>query len=234
MRRREFIKVIGCTAAVRPVIAMAQQPALPIVAFVGGGTADSATNYSAAFRKGLSESGYVEGKNVTIEYHWLEGQSGGLPSLMADLVRRRVTVIFTANNVGTLAAKAATSDIPLVFVFGLDPVLMGLVLSINRPGGNATGVSFQVSALEPKRFELMLNLLPQVSLVVCWSIQTIQMPKTMRGICRRQRPHLGRNCSFLRPEAARTLIRRSQRSFSSTEGHYLLPPMFRHSAPSAC
>jgi putative ABC transport system substrate-binding protein len=144
---------------------MAQQPALPTVAFVAGGTADSAANYAAAFRKGLGESGYVEGKNVTIEYHWLGGQSGGLPGLMADLVRRRVTVIFTANNVGTLAAKAATSDIPLVFVFGLDPVLMGLVSSINRPGGNATGVSFQVSALEPKRFELVRNLLPQVSLL---------------------------------------------------------------------
>ena len=165
MRRREFIKVIGGTATVWPAIAMAQQPALPIVAFVGGGTADSAAKYSAAFRKGLSESGYVEGKNVTVEYHWLEGQSSGLPGLMADLVRHRVTVIFTANNVGSLAAKAATSDIPIVFVVGLDPVLMGLVSSINRPGGNATGVSFQVSALEPKRFELMRNLLPQVSLV---------------------------------------------------------------------
>src|SRR3954454_8846562 len=112
MRRREFIKVIGGTAAVWPVVALAQGPALPVIAFVGGGTADSAGNYAAAFRKGLSESGYVEGKNVTIEYHWLEGQAGGLPSLMADLVRRSVTVVFTANNVGTLAAKAATSDIP--------------------------------------------------------------------------------------------------------------------------
>ena len=152
MRRREFIKVIGGTAAVWPAIAMAQQPELPIVAFVAGGTADSAANYSAAFRKGLSESGYVEGKNVTIEYHWLEGQSSGLPGLMADLVRRRVTVIFTANNVGALAAKAATSDIPIVFVVGLDPVLMGLVSSINRPGGNATGVSFQCEASQARGF----------------------------------------------------------------------------------
>src|SRR4051812_16473797 len=160
MRRREFI-VIGGMATVWPAIAMAQQPALPIVAFVGGGTAESAANYSAAFRKGLSESGYVEGKNVTVEYHWLEGQSTSVSDLMADLVRRRVAVIYTANNVGTLAAKAATSDIPLVFAFGLDPVVMGLVSSINRPGGNATGVSFQVSALEPKRLELLRNLFPQ-------------------------------------------------------------------------
>ena len=119
-RRREFIKVIGGVAAVWPAIGMAQQPALPIVAFVGGGTADSAAKYSAAFRKGLSESGYVEGKNVMVEYHWLEGQSSGLPGLMADLVRRRVTAIFTGNNVAALAAKAATSDIPIVFVVGLD------------------------------------------------------------------------------------------------------------------
>src|SRR4029078_12529804 len=102
MRRRDFIKAIGGTATLWPAIAMAQQPALPIVAFVGGGTADSAANYSAAFRKSLGASGYVEGRNVTVEYHWLEGQSSGLPGLMADLVRRRVTVIFTANNVGTL------------------------------------------------------------------------------------------------------------------------------------
>src|SRR4029079_4230682 len=149
MRRREFIKVIGGTATLWPAIAMAQQPALPIVAFVGGGRAETAPNYSAAFRRGLSESGYVEGKNVTVEYHWLEGQSSGLPGLMAALVRPRVSVIFTANNVGTLAAKAASSDIPIVFVVGLDPVVMGLVSSINRPGGNATGVSFRVSALEP-------------------------------------------------------------------------------------
>ena len=164
MRRRELIKMIGGTAAVWPATAMAQQPALPIVAFVGGGTASSAANYSAAFREGLDKSGYVEGNNVTVEYHWLEGQSGGLPGLMADLVRRRVTVIFTANNVGSLAAKAATSDIPIVFVVGLDPVLMGLVSSINRPAGNATGISFQVSALEPKRFELLRDLVPQASL----------------------------------------------------------------------
>jgi putative ABC transport system substrate-binding protein len=164
MRRREFIKVIG-GAAVWPVTAVAQQPALPIVAYVAGGAAGSSEIYSAAFRKGLSESGYVESQNVTVEYHWLDGQYGGLPGLMADLVRRRVTVIFTGNNVGALAAKAATSDIPIVFVVGLDPVLMGLVSSISRPGGNATGVSFQVSALEPKRFELMRSLLPQVSLV---------------------------------------------------------------------
>src|SRR3954466_13491356 len=111
MQRREFIKLIGGTATVWPAIVMAQQPAIPIVAFIGGGTADSAANYSAAFRKGLSESGYVEGKNVTVEYHWLEGQSSGLPSLMTDLVPRRVTVIFTGNNVASLAAKAATPDI---------------------------------------------------------------------------------------------------------------------------
>jgi ABC-type uncharacterized transport system substrate-binding protein len=226
MRRREFIKVIGGTATLWPAIAMAQQPALPIVAFVGGGTAESAANYSAAFRRGLSESGYVEGKNVTVEYRWLEGQSSGLPGLMADLVRRRVTVIFTANNVGTLAAKAATSDIPIVFVVGLDPVLMGLVSSINRPGGNVTGVSFQVSALEPKRFELVRNLLPQVSLIGVLVNPDNPNAKNHRGIWKLQCPHLGRNCSFWRPEAARTLTRRSQRSFSSTEGHCLSPPMF--------
>ncbi|MGZ5867247.1 MAG: ABC transporter substrate-binding protein [Xanthobacteraceae bacterium] len=118
-----------------------------------------------AFRAGLGETGYVEGQNVAIEYRWAEGRSDRLPELAADLVRRRVAVICTPSNVATLAARAATSDIPIVFVFGLDPVLTGIVSAINRPGGNATGVSFLVSALEPKRFEMLHELLPQVRLV---------------------------------------------------------------------
>jgi putative ABC transport system substrate-binding protein len=117
-----------------------------------------------AFRRGLKEMGLVEGQNVTIEY-LPEGDLQRLPEFVADMVRRRVSVIFTGNNVGALAAKAATSDIPIVFIVGLDPVAMGLVSSINRPGGNATGVAFRVSALEPKRFELLRTLLPQVSFV---------------------------------------------------------------------
>jgi putative tryptophan/tyrosine transport system substrate-binding protein len=120
--------------------------------------------FNNAFRRGLKEMGLVEGQNVTIEY-LPEGDLQRLPEFVADMVRRRVSVIFTGNNVGALAAKAATSDIPIVFIVGLDPVAMGLVSSINRPGGNATGVAFRVSALEPKRFELLRTLLPQVSFV---------------------------------------------------------------------
>ena len=167
MRRREFIRLLGSVAA-WPLAAHAQQP-MPVVGFIGGGfwgTGDgSGGNHFEAFRSGLREMGFIEGQNVAIEYRFAENRLEGLPELVADLIRRRVAVICTGNNVTTLAVKKATSEIPLVFVFGLDPVLMGLVSTINRPGGNATGVSFLTSSLEPKRLELVRVLLPQAELV---------------------------------------------------------------------
>jgi putative tryptophan/tyrosine transport system substrate-binding protein len=165
MRRREFITALGGAALSLPLEVHAQQSS-PVIGYLGSSLA-AAEPFLNAFRRGLKEMGLVEGLNVTIEYppedHLLRLPE--LAALAADMVRRRVSVIFTGNNIGALAAKAATSDIPIVFVVGLDPVVMGLVSSINRPGGNATGVSFQVSALEPKRFELLRILLPQVSFV---------------------------------------------------------------------
>ena len=162
MRRREFITALGGAALSLPLEVHAQQSS-PVIGYLGSSLA-KAEPFLNAFRRGLKEMGLVEGLNVTIEYP-PEDYLQRLPELAADMVRRRVSVIFTGNNIGALAAKAATSDIPMVFVVGLDPVVMGLVSSINRPGGNATGVSFQVSALEPKRFELLRILLPQVSFV---------------------------------------------------------------------
>ena len=162
MRRREFIRLISGTAVAWPLAAHAQQPAMPVVGFVNGGSADAAERFVAAFRKGLNETGYVEGQNVTVEYHWLEGQYDRVPALMADLVRRRVAVIVTPSIATVaLAAEAATATIPIVFGIGEDPVQRGLVTNLARPGGNATGANFLATEVAAKRLRLLHDLLPK-------------------------------------------------------------------------
>src|SRR5215475_11032991 len=161
IKRRTFILLLG-SAAAWPLAAHAQQPEkLPVVGFVSSRSLDGSARHAAAFAKGLSEPGYIEGQNAVIEYHWLGGQNDRLTALMGDLVRRRVAAIATLGDPSTLAAKAATTTIPIAFGFSGDPVGHGLVASLARPGGNATGINFFTSEVLAKRLGLLRELVPK-------------------------------------------------------------------------
>ena len=160
--RREFISLLAGATAAWPLAARAQQPEkLPVVGFVSSRSLDGSARHAAAFAKGLSEPGYIEGQNAVIEYHWLSGQNDRLTALMGDLVRRRVAAIATLGDPSTLAAKAATTTIPIAFGFSGDPVGHGLVASLARPGGNATGINFFTSEVLAKRLGLLHELVPK-------------------------------------------------------------------------
>jgi len=165
MRRRDFFKVIGALATAWPLAVRAQQAAMPVIGFLCATTAEGYAAPLAAFRRGLHEAGFIEGRNVTIEYRWAEDQNDRLPALAGDLVRNQVTVIVVVGTPAALAAKAATSTIPIVFYIGVDPIEAGLVTSLARPGGNITGVTNLNADLVPKRLQLVHELAPTATVI---------------------------------------------------------------------
>ena len=210
MRRRDFITSLGIAAAAWPRTVRAQQPALPVIGFLSAGYPRSWAPLVAGFRQGLGETGFVEGRNISIEYRWAEGQFERIPTLAADLVQRQVAVIFTAGPAPVRVLKTLTTTIPVVFSMGEDPVKLGLVASLNRPGGNITGQIFFDNLLFGKRLGCSTSAFRRTQRSACLLTPKIQMPSRIPRMYRSRRMRLGGNCMYSRPSQKETLARLSR------------------------
>jgi putative ABC transport system substrate-binding protein len=187
MRRREVIKLLGATAIAWPALARAQEPAVPVIGFLSSNSLsnDAIVQRLSAFQQGLTETGYVEGQNLKVEYRWAEYHNDRLPAMASDLVHRNVATIATQGNYAVLVAKAATSTIPIVFSGGFDPVGIGIVATLSRPGGNITGASFLANALEGKRLGLIHLLVPRATVMAAMinpdNASAVAQEKELRG-----------------------------------------------------
>jgi putative tryptophan/tyrosine transport system substrate-binding protein len=247
MRRRQFIAMLGGVAVARPHAARAQRPGMPVIGFLGAGSLEPLRDQVAALYRGLKETGFIEGQNVTIEYRWAEGQYDRLPRLAAELVQRQVTLIVTTGgSASALAAKAATATIPIVFTSGIDPIETGLVASLNRPGGNVTGVSFLAGVLEAKRLELLHEVVPNVGVIALLvnpntpraeaQLRDAQEAAARLGIRlivlnASNEPEIDVSFAILDREGARALLVASDAFFYS-RGNQLVALAARHAVPA--
>jgi ABC-type uncharacterized transport system substrate-binding protein len=244
VRRREFIALLGGAAA-GPLSARAQQPALPVIGFLNSASPGALTNLVAAFRHGLKETGYIEGQNVLIEGRWAEGQNDRLPGLADDLLRRQVIVIAAAGGVSARAAKAATTTVPIVFWIEGDPVEMGLVASLNRPGSNLTGVTTLGAELTAKRLELLREVVPTVTTVAALVDPTTLTAETLSRDLQSSARALGLQIHLVRasaesidPAFATSLERRAggivigPGPFLSSRSKHLAALALRHGVPA--
>jgi hypothetical protein len=225
MKRREFITLLGGAAASRPLAARAQQAAMPIMGFLRPGSPQEDTQPLVAFRQGLKEVGYIEGQNLTIEYRWGAGQYDRLRTLAAELVSHQVALIFAGSPPAALAAKSATGTIPIVFTSGADPVALGLVASLNRPGGNVTGVSFLLSSLGPKRLELLAELVPNARRLAALINPTLSDAENQLGETQDAANRLGRELVVLKPKTKTRSRAHSQRCLANRLERCISPPI---------